>query len=129
MQYKQNFDSNFYHLIHSYLRRIRFSDSYYTYLPQKNIYYYFYITYAHPFNINTIYLNIITLTAKDKQAVYDSATLDEFITDMIINNFSFMNDNKVVDPYLNHISTSRYKDLFIPLVGQDMYETLKDNVK
>ena len=51
-----------------------------------------------------------------------------FITTMVINNFSFENQKIVASRKPLYLSLAS-KDLFIRLVGKDMYETLRRNIK
>ena len=51
-----------------------------------------------------------------------------FITTMVINNFSF-EDKKIVENAKPLYLSLPSKDLFIRLVGKDMYDTLRENTR
>jgi len=51
-----------------------------------------------------------------------------FITTMVINNFSFENKKIVENAKPLYLSIPA-KDLFVRVVGQDMYETIRENIK
>jgi len=52
----------------------------------------------------------------------------QFMTTMVINNFSFENQKIVASRRPLYISLPS-KDLFIKLVGKDTYETIRNNIK
>ena len=54
--------------------------------------------------------------------------LTSFITTMVINNFSFENKKIVASRPPLYLSLP-VKDLFIRLVGKDMYDTIRENIK
>jgi hypothetical protein len=61
-----------------------------------------------------------------------SATFDEVIVNMVINNFSFENTHIMGYEFWiskNFILSHTYKDLFIALVGRDLYEAIRANIK
>jgi len=66
----------------------------------------------------------------DKISLHKDLNIHPFISDavidMVINNFSFeklkLSDNPTV-------TNKTFKDLFITLVGEDMYETIRSNIR
>jgi len=69
----------------------------------------------------------IRLTTNDKESIYyNPATLSEFILDMVINKFSFENEIPIPGDYTY---TMDFKKVFIALVGKDMYDTIRENIK
>ena len=73
-----------------------------------------------PFN-NTFY-NTVKLGKSNVGALYSGGGYLEFITSMILNNFSFKDE--IISPY-----GTTAKDLFIKLVGKDLYETIRSVIK
>ena len=53
---------------------------------------------------------------------YIEFTYDEAIINLVINNFSFENLNIIDSP-------NTFKDLFIALMGVDIYETIRENIR
>jgi hypothetical protein len=83
------------------------------------------------------YLAKIVLTTENNLEIYGfsssySATFDEVIVNMVINKFSFENKHIVAYEFgipKNFILSNTYKDLFIALVGRDLYEAIRANIK
>ena len=99
------------------------SSEVYLLLPIKNMNYYFDISnyyYLYPYKEKMTYRKSIELgmVIKGKSVDFNNiVTRVEFVVNMVINNFSFENYDK------------DFKDLFIDLVGQDMYNTLKSTIR
>ena len=105
----------------------------------KDINYYYYVDfYTHLSEGNEgIPINVkdIVLTTKNKAEFFkerfaffnERITMPEFIVNMIINKFSFENEQIVFSDGLPLPYT--LKDLFIALVGKDMYDTIRQNIK
>jgi len=116
--------------ITSYLRHIEVPDVYaFMSLPSENINYFYYgskrIGYHHIVE-KTESKETIILSTKDKVKKLIElgvVSLDEFIVNMVINNFSFENDHIYVN------SAENYKAAFIALVGNDLYETIRANIR
>jgi len=131
IQYRDYFDKST-NLIFSYLRWSGAPEEHliYLYLNDINYYYYFNITeeyFSYPSKGKTKGVITITLTTKGKisaHLVTHLVTLEEFIASLIINNFSFENE---YEQYLSRIAS--FKDFFIYLVGKDIYETIRQNIK
>ena len=118
IQYYYYFDNYLTSTI-SYLEHAKVPEVNYLYLPTKNNYYYYAI-------IGMIAnKDVIMLTTKDKKIIHGAVSLAEFIINLVINNFSFENENIMSASF----TTGRLKPLFIALVGEDMYETLRQNIK
>ena len=113
-------------LIASYLNRVGLPDVHHLDLPIKKINY-FYLLSILPFKIKgkKIDMNTVTIGTKYKYNfvnIWD--VLSGFIINMVINNFSFENE------YDLYYSVPRsYKDFFIALVGKDMYDTIRQNIR
>ena len=105
----------------------------------KDINYYYYVDlYMYlsegsegiPINVKEI-----LLTTKNKVEFFkerfaffnERLTMPEFIVNMIINKFSLENEQLVFSDGLPLPYT--LKDLFIGLVGKDMYDTIRQNIK
>ena len=54
------------------------------------------------------------------------ASYDEAIVSLVINNFSF---EKHSVPDVRRLTNDTYKDFFIGLVGRDIYDTIRENIK
>jgi len=82
-----------------------------------------------------IYVHYIILTTKNKASLfkeplakfYKDLTVPEFIVNMIINKFSFENEQVVFSDGI--LAPYTLKGLFIALVGKDTYETIRRNIK
>jgi len=74
-----------------------------------------------PFN-NTSHDNTVKLGKSNVGALYSGGGYLEFITSMILNNFSFKDE--IISPY-----GTTAKELFIKLVGKDIYQTIRKNIK
>jgi len=117
-----------------YFEPDRFHKSYkdYLLLPIKNMDYYFDISnydYLYPYKEKMPYRKSIELgmVLKGKSADFNNmVTYVEFVVNMVINNFSF--ENKHVEAFYVYYNKD-FKDLFIDLVGQDMYNTLKSAIR
>jgi len=120
-QYQDYFNNNNLGLVDYYLghAKVYGIGYYHIYLPEAiNINYHYYLGYAgfYPLMKKTGSGHIIMLTAKKKiSIIYDEVNLIELIINIVINNFSFKNED--------------YLKLFIALVGEDMYETIRENIK
>jgi len=133
IQYHDYFYNNT-NLSLSYLEHAEVSEVNYLYFPTKNIFYYFIIdkTYSFPLNGLTESNTLITLATKDKMLkysgvdLYSDVNLISFIITLIINKFSFENEPLMV---ASHTSNFGLKPLFIALVGRDMYDTIRTNIK
>jgi len=134
-----------YTMIFSYLQDTKNLQAY-SYIPIPSTIYYIYHVYTREHtSYNTIYSsyyqkNIIIpetnhfksillgikneISNESDKKELNSGYLDEFIVDMVLNNFSFEEQ---------YIGTSKtglgYKKLFIDLVGEEMYETIRANVR
>ena len=130
-QYIDYFDKSI-DLIFSYLRWSGAPEEHQIYLYLEDIKYYYYFNtteeyFSYHSKGKTKGVIIITLTAKGKipaHLVTHLVTLEELIVNMIINNFSFENE---YEQYLSRIAS--FKDLFIYLVGKDMYDTIRNNIR
>ena len=126
-QYYEYYD-NHYTIMQSYLKYMKLPEVYHIHFTAKNIHYDYYISYDEysPFWSKTESGKIITLTTKDIniQETYFEMTFDEFIVDMIINNFGFKN----VYVY-NMAAAGGLNNIFIALVGKDMYDTIRKYIK
>jgi len=137
-QYREYYD-NHYTLMQSYLKYMKLPEVYHIYFIAKNIHYYFEVSYDEytPFwdktesgKLTTLTTTesgkLTTLTTKDMniKETYVEMTFVEFIINMIINNFGFKN----VYVY-NLQSAGRLDNIFIALVGKDLYETLRRNIR
>jgi len=73
-----------------------------------------------PFN-NTFY-HKVKLGKSNAVALYSGDGYVEFITSIILNKFSF--EDTIVSPY-----GTTAKELFIKLVGKDLYDAIRTNIK
>ena len=105
-----------YGIIWSYFVKKGFYISSFVHLPIKNTHYYYTIYYSSDF----IKGNITLTTIKSKHSV----DLAELIINMVINKFSF--ENEQIEEASNRVS---FKNAFIAAVGKDMYETIRENIK
>jgi len=127
LQYEEYFETHL-DLNIPYLEHAEVPEVDYLYLPTKNVYFY-YIIDKIPIYLskgNTVAYDLITLTAKDKMPIHGDANLISFIISLIINKFSFENENIMAVSFTVYISL---KPLFIALVGRDMYDTIRQNIK
>jgi len=116
-------------LIFSYLKHINLPPSNFLNIPAKNIYYYciIWFDYSRPISVRTTSRIAIMLTTNDKEPIhYNPVALSEFITDMVINKFSFENEIPIPGDYTYTVD---FKKVFISLVGQEMYDTIRTNIK
>ena len=78
-----------------------------------------------------VYVEIIELLEKKKfnMLYYERliATFPVFVVNMVINNFSF--ENEPIVPVGGSPKSDNLKSLFIKLVGKDMYDTIRENIK
>jgi len=102
------------------------------YFPMQNIYYHFF-SYIPPYTFAKRRSRLIKgyqtiiFNTKDKleERFYNSSiSLCELIVDLVINNFKFEDEH----PTVPDLSIS-LKDLFIALVGRDMYDTIRANIR
>jgi len=85
------------------------------------------------------YIAKIALTTENNHEIYGfssysvySATFDEVIVNMVINKFSFENTHIMGYEYFiqkNFILSHTYKDLFIALVGKELYDAIRTSIK
>jgi len=123
--------------VYSYLKSLSLPPYEYNYISTHGIikemdYFYYcawynkytYSTKSHV-NFDLTYESSVLLTTTNKilSTHYENFTIDNFIVNIIINKFSFENMLMLYAPFL------RFADFLKLLVGKDMYETLKDNVK
>ena len=100
-------------------------------LPAKDIYYYIIVHISSVFvrgeKVND---RKILLTTRDKMpTIYDNEVyLDELIVNLIANNFSFENDYLILK-YYGIYRDYTYKKFFILLVGKDLYDAIRANIK
>jgi len=117
-------------LIRSYLRQKDFPNVSEVYLSPENIKYFYIADIASllPFVKKIASKRIILLTTKDKvtEEVRHYIFLDEVIVNMILNKFSY-NDEYISSMYSSFMVD--FKTLFIALVGKDIYETIRENIK
>ena len=73
-----------------------------------------------PFN-NTFY-HKVKLGKSNAVALYSGDGYVEFITSIILNKFSF--ENEIISPY-----GTTAKDLFIKLVGKNLYDAIRTSIK
>lgn len=79
-------------------------------------------------NFNLTYKRSVSLTAKYEIEEIDSYDLDDFIVNAVLNKFCFENERIV--SYGGHVKlNSTYKDLFIALVGRDLYEAIRTSIR
>jgi len=125
-QYRDYYKKNFY-LLQSYLPKAKFPIIYNVDIlgASKNVYYY-YDAGLYKFEELSTNIEIITLATRNNVSIYTASRLDEFIINMVINDFSFENE-PIYDEYLK--SVVDFKTLFIALVGKDMYDTIRENIK
>ena len=130
VQYEKYIDKNI-PFVYSYLYHLNFPNLSNLFFITKKIHY-FYDTdniFPHYFfgtNVSSntfIKLDVEKISKPTRYSTYPTV----FITNMIINNFSFEND-KIVS-YGGQKYDITCKDLFIALVGRNTYETIKKNIK
>jgi len=131
IQYFNYFDNfrSIIDLIFSYLKHINLPPSNFLNIPAKNIYYYciIWFDYSCPIPVRTTSRMTIMLTTNDKKPrYYNPVTLSEFITDIVINKFSFENEIPIPGDYTYTVD---FNNIFIALVGKDMYDTIRTNIK
>jgi len=145
-QYVDYFDNIDYPIITLYLSKAKLPQIYDVYLPLnwsdrkfysmqaiKNTNYYYHIgVFAFEIKGKKLYMKEVTMNKKYKLNKWNiwrvSVSLSEFIGNMIINNFSLENEY-IHYPYKLTTYAKSYKDLFIAMVGKDMYETLRANIR
>jgi len=133
VQYKDYFDECFHSgLTDRYLKHSKVYIYYYSY-KSRHIHYFFSnrgtYKYSHyPLNKKIISNRIILLTTRDMKPLLPSEyDLDEFIVNMVINKFAFENERMYYRVEYNIYES--YKKVFIGLVGRDMYETIRENIR
>jgi len=96
----------------------------------KDVYYCYNSEYkSFLINGTTKYLFKIMLYRKDKvRDLYGYKNLPEVILDMVINKFVFENKKIELECCFERYNYS-FKDLFIALVGKDLYEAIRNSVK
>jgi len=123
--------------VYSYLKSLSLPSYEYNYISIHGIikemdYLYYcswYSKYTYPteshVNFDLTYESSVLLTTTNKilSTHYENFTIDNFIVNIIINKFSFQNMIMYYAPFLS------FADFFKLLVGKDMYETIKDNVR
>jgi len=121
---------NHYVSVSSYLEHINIPDIHTNiFIPPENINYFYYSFKhigSHHIAEKTEGGENIILSTKDKVeniVLYGVISLDQFIVNTVINNFSY--ENKHI--YVNSVES--YKDLFIALVGKEMYDAIRENIK
>jgi hypothetical protein len=120
-------------LLHQYVKRANIRLEYllvpneYICRP-KNVYYCYNSEYkSFLINGTTKYLFKIMLYRKDKvRDLYGYDNLPVVILDMVINKFVF--ENKKIECCFKRYNYS-FKDLFIALVGKDLYEAIRISIK
>jgi len=129
LQYYDYFNKSYYPII-SYLEHAKVPDVYaFMSLPTENVNYYYYSFKhigSHHIAEKTESGENIILSIKDKvneTIELGAFSLDQFIVNTVINNFSY--ENKHI--YVNSVES--YKDLFIALVGKDLYDAIRQNIK
>jgi len=116
-------------LNHSYLRSAGVPEEQPVYLYPENIKYFYIAGISNflPPVRKKEYDIIISLTTKDRiSAIHNYVSPGVLIVNMVINKFSFE------DRYISSMYSSfrvDFKTLFIALVGKDMYETIRSNIK
>jgi len=138
-QYRNFRTNHFYFLLGSYLSKANFPVITYVDIigASKNISYFYEAAlydFEKPTKIILSKLVIIILTTRNNANIYKNSGLDEFIVNMIINKFIFKNERivtyGVIEKYYRKIIyDNTYKDLFIALVGNDLYETIRTNIR
>ena len=126
IKYYDYYDNN-YTLVRSYLKSMNLPDVYHIHFEAKNIKYYFDIdTDEYSPWESTASEKIMTLTAHDinTKMTFYYMTFVEFIVNMVINSFSFKN----VYVY-NMQSAGGLNNIFIALVGKDLYEAIRISIK
>ncbi|MFP3190072.1 MAG: hypothetical protein RXR31_01870 [Thermoproteota archaeon] len=120
-------------LLHQYVKRANIRLEYLLvpneYICRPKDVYYCYNSEYKSFLINgtTKYLFKIMLYRKDKvRDLYGYKNLPEVILDMVINKFVF--ENKKIECCFERYNYS-FKDLFIALVGRDLYEAIRISIK
>jgi len=125
-QYYEYYD-NHYTLMMSYLKYMKLPEVYTLYLPANNIYYYYLIKKDYSYiSYMTESQHIIMLTTIEERHIYNPVTLAELIINIIINDFYFENEHPT-DRYYNSIKD--FKKIFIALVGDEMYDTIRENIR
>ena len=126
VRYRQYFHENSI-LINEYLEHAKLPPAYEIFMPEKLAYFLrFFSEYIGP-NIDKRIRDYTVMLETDRyySSAY-SARIDEFVIDMIINNFNFENES-TIDPEVGYIKS--FKTLFIALVGRELYEALRISVK
>ena len=136
IQYELYFDSNE-NLIYSYLERAKLPKIHYVDIPldwldskrfsmwaiENTKYYYSIGVFTYQIKGKELYIKTVGINEKPKLLTFYS-NLSEFIVIMVINKFSL--ENEIIEP---SSSIKRYKDLFISLVGKDLYDAIRANIK
>jgi len=129
LQYMDYFDESGPSL-YSYLHHEGVSGAYYLDFSIKNVYYIYIIEhagYSDPFKGKIVSDRQMMLTKRDKNTRYLVSPV-ELIIDMIINNFRF--ENEFLDVKFSFSRNNmNCKNIFIALVGNDLYETLRASIR
>ena len=83
------------------------------------------VNYALAINkkpFNNTFFHKVKLGKSNAVPLYSGDGYVEFITSIILNKFSF--ENEIISPY-----GTTAKELFIKLVGKDIYQTIRKNIK
>jgi len=136
IQYELYFDSNE-NLIYSYLERAKLPKIHYVDIPldwldrkrfsmqaiENTKYYYSIGVFTYQIKGKELYIKTVGINEKPKLLTFYS-NLSEFIVIMVINKFSL--ENEIIEP---SSSIKSYKDLFISLVGKDLYDAIRTSIK
>jgi len=99
--------------------------------PELGLHYFMSAYLPRSFSKEITNSRIVVFTKASKLDKYDLILfiyIDQFVINLVINRFSFENEY----PRINFFGTPAdctYKDLFISLVGKDLYEALRISVK
>ena len=129
----ENYFLYFNDLLHQYVKRANISLEYLLvpneYLCQTKDVYYCYNSKYDSFLINgtkNFLFKIMLYRRYTMETFYGYANLPEVIVNTVINKFVF--ENKRIACCFERYNYT-FKDLFIALVGRDMYETIRTNIK
>ncbi|MFP3190075.1 MAG: hypothetical protein RXR31_01885 [Thermoproteota archaeon] len=129
--YQDFYEKNYYTFIASFLGYTKTPEVYHLYILPRYSYYYFVI--KKPLygisdeNISVLYnIYTVSLTEEKAQSRYDIVSHVELIINAVINNF-YVENKKLPAPYL--VSAEGIDKVFIKLVGKDLYEAIRSNIK
>jgi len=127
LTYNRYFEESYYDDITGrYFKHAKLKDNYFyvDYAFSKYIHYFFVFSKFYPVKGSLESYMAARLSTKYGGVLYSAQyDLDTFITNLVINKFSFENE------YVTPKDGSILKKLFIYLVGEDMYETIRSNIK